>query len=163
MSASAGWRFATATHRSTQSCAPSRRSVRAVVSAGWGGLAHGDLPPSVFALDEVPHDRLFPAHGGHRPSRRGRHDSAALRAGKPSIVTPFIVGQFAWARLLAARGLAPESLPHRAMTADAPAVAIKTALDDGAMRERAAAIGETVRAENGLAHAVAAIERIGRR
>jgi hypothetical protein len=60
MSASAGWRFATATHRSTQSCAPSRRSVRAVVSAGWGGLAHGDLPPSVFALDEVPHDRLFP-------------------------------------------------------------------------------------------------------
>jgi sterol 3beta-glucosyltransferase len=88
---------------------------------------------------------------------------AALRAGKPSIVTPFVVGQFAWARVLAARGLAPESLPHRAMTADAPAVAIKTALDDGAMRERAAAIGETVRAENGLAHAVAAIERIGRR
>jgi sterol 3beta-glucosyltransferase len=88
---------------------------------------------------------------------------AALRAGKPSIVTPFVVDQFAWARLLAARGLAPESLPHRAMTADAPAVAIKTALDDGAMRERAAAIGETVRAENGLAHAVAAIERIGRR
>jgi sterol 3beta-glucosyltransferase len=87
---------------------------------------------------------------------------AALRAGKPSIVTPFIVDQFAWARLLAARG-PPESLPHRAMTADAPAVAIKTALDDGAMRERAAAIGETVRAENGLAHAVAAIERIGRR
>jgi hypothetical protein len=30
---------------------------------------------------------------------------AALRAGKPSIVTPFIVDQFAWARLLAARGL----------------------------------------------------------
>ena len=33
MSASAAWRFATATHRLTQSCAPSRRSVRARLSA----------------------------------------------------------------------------------------------------------------------------------
>ena len=114
---------------------------RAVVSAGWGGLARGDLPPSVFALDEAPHDWLFPRmaaivhHGGAGTT------GAALRAGKPSVVTPFIVDQFAWARLLAARGLAPEPLPHRALTAEALAAAIRTALGDGAMRERAAAIG----------------------
>jgi hypothetical protein len=34
-------------------------------------------------------------HGGHRPSWRGRHAGAALRAGKPPVVTPFIVDQFA--------------------------------------------------------------------
>jgi sterol 3beta-glucosyltransferase len=87
---------------------------------------------------------------------------AALRAGKPSVVTPFIVDQFAWARLLAARGLAAPPLPHRSLTADALAAAIKMVLDDGAMLERAAAIGATVQAENGLARAIAAIERAAR-
>ena len=133
--------------------------VRAVVSAGWGGFTRGDLPASVFALDEAPHDWLFPRmaaivhHGGAGTT------GAALRAGKPSVVTPFITDQHAWARLLAARGLAPAPLPHRSLTADALAAAIKTALGDGAMRERAEAIGVTVRAENGLVRALAAIER----
>ena len=84
---------------------------------------------------------------------------AAIRAGKPSVVTPFIADQFAWARLLNARGLAPMSLPHRTVNADALAAAIKTALHDEAMRERAKAIGASVRAENGLVRAVEAIER----
>ena len=88
---------------------------------------------------------------------------AALRAGKPSVVTPFIVDQFAWARLLSARGLAPAPLPHRDLTADALASAIKTVLGNGDMRERAAEIGATVRAENGVGRAVAAIERRARR
>jgi sterol 3beta-glucosyltransferase len=132
---------------------------RAVVSAGWGGLARAHRPPSVYALDEAPHDWLFPRmaaivhHGGAGTT------GAALRAGKPSVVTPFITDQHAWARLLFARGLAPAPLPHRLLTADALASAIRTALSDAAMRERAAAIGATVRAENGLARAVAAIER----
>jgi UDP:flavonoid glycosyltransferase YjiC (YdhE family) len=50
-------------------------------------------------------------------------------------------------------------LPHRTVTADALAAAINTALHDGAIRERAKAIGATVRAENGLVRAVDAIER----
>jgi sterol 3beta-glucosyltransferase len=132
---------------------------RAVVSAGWGGLARDGLTPSVFALDEAPHDWLFPRmaaivhHGGAGTT------GAALRAGRPSVVTPFITDQHAWARLLFTRGLAPTPLPHRRLKADALAAAIRTALSDGAMRERAVAIGATVRAENGLAKAVAAIER----
>lgn len=84
---------------------------------------------------------------------------AAIRAGKPSVVTPFIADQFAWARLLNARGLAPAPLPHRTVIADALAAAIKTVLHDGAMRERAEKIGAIVRAENGLVRAVDAIER----
>ena len=82
--------------------------------------------------------------------------------GKPSVVTPFITDQFAWARLLYARGLAAAPLLQRTVTADGLAAAIKTALHDNAMRERAKAIGAAVRAEDGLARAVAAIERIPR-
>jgi sterol 3beta-glucosyltransferase len=132
---------------------------RAVLGSGWGGLARGSLPSSVFAVDEAPHDWLFPRmaaivhHGGAGTT------GAAIRAGKPSVVTPFIADQFAWARLLNARGLAPAPLPHRTVIADALAAEIKTVLHDGAMRERAKTIGATVRAENGLVRAVDAIER----
>src|SRR5208283_3722007 len=96
-----------------------KTGVRAIVSAGWGGLTPDRLPSCVFALDEAPHDWLFPRmaaivhHGGAGTT------GATLRAGKPSVVTPFIVDQFPWARLLYARGLAPAPLPHRALTADA--------------------------------------------
>jgi UDP:flavonoid glycosyltransferase YjiC (YdhE family) len=132
---------------------------RAVLGSGWGGLASGDLPPFVFALEEAPHDWLFPRmaaivhHGGAGTT------GAATRAGKPSVVTPFIADQFAWARLLNARGFAPAPLPHRTLTADALAAAIKIAVSDDAMRERARTIGSAVRAEDGLARAIAAIER----
>jgi len=63
---------------------------RAVIVAGWGGLARDELPRSVFALDEAPHDWLFPRmaaivhHGGAGTT------GAAVRAGKPSVVIPFI-------------------------------------------------------------------------
>jgi len=76
---------------------------RAVICSGWGGLARGKaLPGSVFALDEAPHDWLFPRmaaivhHGGAGTT------GAVVRAGKPSVVAPFILDQLAWARLLAA-------------------------------------------------------------
>jgi sterol 3beta-glucosyltransferase len=132
---------------------------RAVLGSGWGGLGSGNLPPFVFALEDGPHDWLFPRmaaivhHGGAGTT------GAAIRAGKPSVVTPFIADQFAWARLLNARGLAPGPLPHRILTADTLAAAVKTAISDDTMRERAIAIGAAVRAEDGLARAVDAIER----
>ena len=138
-----------------------KTGARAIVAAGWGGLQRDDLPASVFALDEAPHDWLFDRvaaivhHGGAGTT------GAAVRAGKPSIVTPFIVDQFAWARTLCARGIAPEPLPHRKLTADALAAAITTALGDADMRRRAAKIGERVRAEDGVGRAVAVIERVG--
>lgn len=35
-------------------------NVRAIVSAGWGGLGGKDVPPNVFILTgNVPHDWLF--------------------------------------------------------------------------------------------------------
>src|SRR5271169_926688 len=138
-----------------------KTGARAIVAAGWGGLQRDDLPASAFALDEAPHDWLFDRvaaivhHGGAGTT------GAAVRAGKPSIVTPFVVDQFAWAHTLYARGIAPEPLPHRKLTAEALAAAITTALGDADMRRRAAKIGERVRAEDGVGRAVAVIERVG--
>ena len=139
-----------------------KTGVRAVVSAGWGGLKHDRLPDTVYALDEAPHDWLFPRmaaivhHGGAGTT------GAALRAGKPSVVTPFIVDQFPWARLLHVRGLAPPPLPHRALTQDSLAAAIQTALADAEMRRRAEEMGARVRAEDGLGRAVELVLRAAR-
>ena len=136
-----------------------RTGVRAVVAAGWGGLAHERLSDKVLLIDEAPHDGLFPRmaaivhHGGAGTT------GAALRAGKPSVVTPFIVDQFPWARLLHARGLAPAPLPHRALTAEALAAAIETALSDADMRRRAEYGARASGAEDGLGRAVQAVMR----
>ncbi len=139
-----------------------KTGVRAIVSAGWGGLTPDRLPSCVFALDEAPHDWLFPRmaaivhHGGAGTT------GATLRAGKPSVVTPFIVDQFPWARLLHARGLAPAPLPHRALTKEALAGAIESVLGDGEMRRRAEDMGARVRAEDGLGRAVETVLKAAR-
>lgn len=36
-----------------------KSGVRALVSAGWGGLGGTDIPDTVFILGNVPHDWLF--------------------------------------------------------------------------------------------------------
>ena len=131
----------------------------AVVRAGWGGLRHDRLPDTVYALDKAPHDWLLPRMAAIVHRGGAGTTGAALRAGKPSVVTPFIVDQFAWARLLQARGLAPAPLPHRALTADALAGAIGAALSDADMRRRAEDMGARVRAEDGVARAVETVLR----
>jgi UDP:flavonoid glycosyltransferase YjiC (YdhE family) len=39
--------------------ATSPTPIRALVSAGWGGLGGTDVPENVFVLGNVPHDWLF--------------------------------------------------------------------------------------------------------
>ena len=132
---------------------------RAVVSAGWSGMRAANLPEDVMAIDATPHDWLLPQmaaavhHGGAGTT------GAALRAGVPSVVVPFITDQFFWARQLEKCGVAPASVPHKRLAAHALGQAIGAALGDQAMRRRAAEIGAIVRAEDGVGRAVAAIER----
>jgi UDP:flavonoid glycosyltransferase YjiC (YdhE family) len=59
------------------------------------------------------------------------------------------------------RGLGPEPIPQRKLSASSLAAAIHTAATDPAMRQRATAIGEQIRAEDGVGNAVAILERVG--
>ena len=131
---------------------------RAVISAGWGGLRAENLPANVFAIDEAPHDWLFPRmaaivhHGGAGTT------GASLRAGKPSVVVPFIFDQPFWAWRLNKIGVAPKAIPIARLTAERLSGALQEALGEP-MQTRARDLGEKVRAEDGLGAAVAAIER----
>ncbi len=132
---------------------------RALFHPGWSGIDPKALPDNFLAIGDTPHDWLFPRtaaaihHGGS-----GTAHSAA-RAGVPSIVTPFAADQFFWADRLRLAGVAPAATDGRRPKA----TAFASALDFAAaaqVRSRARVLGETMRAENGVANAVAALERI---
>jgi sterol 3beta-glucosyltransferase len=135
---------------------------RAVLASGWGGLQANDLPATVFMLDAVPHDWLFPHmaavvhHGGAGTT------AAGLRAGKPTVICPFIADQPFWGRIVHELGVGPQPIPQKQLTAERLAAAIDQAVHDTGMRQRAADLGERIRAEDGVACAVERIEQIAR-
>jgi UDP:flavonoid glycosyltransferase YjiC (YdhE family) len=136
---------------------------RAILVSGWGGLSQVNLPDNVFMIDAVPHDWLFPRvaavvhHGGAGTT------AAGLRAGVPSIITPFFADQPFWGQRVAELGAGTRPIPRKKLTAELLAEAIQTALTDQTMRQRAADLGAKIRAENGVAAAVEVIRTIKQR
>jgi sterol 3beta-glucosyltransferase len=124
---------------------------RGVLLSGWAGIGEDrKLPEYAFGVESVPHSWLFPRmsavvhHGGAGTT------GAGLRAGVPSIVTPFVADQPNWARRIEALGVGPRPIPFRELTADLLADAIRQATSDTAMRQRASALGEQIRSEDGV-------------
>jgi len=140
-----------------------RTQRRAIMLSGWGGLRSTDVPDSVFTIDSAPHAWLFPRmaavvhHGGAGTT------SAGLRAGVPSIIVPFFADQPFWGQRVADLGVGPASIPFKRLTADRLAQAIQIAVTDQAMRQRAAELGERIRAEDGIARAAAVIQQMQER
>ena len=135
-----------------------RAGQRGVLSAGWGGLKKTELPETVFMVDSLPFGWLFPQmaalvhHGGAGTTSMG------LRAGVPAILTPFMGDQPFWGRRVYELGVGPQPIPRRHLTVDRLAGSIRAAVSDISMQEKAARLGERIRAENGVARAVAVIE-----
>jgi sterol 3beta-glucosyltransferase len=132
---------------------------RGILYRGWGELARVVLPQTMIAVDSVPHDWLFPQvravvhHGGAGVT------SAALRAGAPAVVVPFLGDQHFWAERIAALGAGPAPIPRAQLTGARLEQALSQALHVGSMRERAADIGQRLRAERGVERAVELIVR----
>jgi len=135
--------------------------LRAVVQAGWAGLAeaHPELPETIFAAGELPHDWLMPRvsavvhHGGAGTS------AAVLRAGLPAVVVPHLADQPAWALTLRELGVSPPAIPRARLSAPRLAEALRIVTGDADMRARAAVLGRAIRMEDGLGAAVGLIER----
>jgi sterol 3beta-glucosyltransferase len=129
------------------------------VLRGWGGLSPAELPRGIFAVDWVPFDWLYPRvkavvhHGGAGTT------AASLRAGVPTIIVPFFLDQFYWGRRVFELGVGPRPIPRKRLEAEALAAALRVATADVGMHERAAALGNRIRAEDGVARAVATFVR----
>ena len=136
-----------------------RTGQRGVLSSGWGGLKKEDLPETVFIIGSLPHSWLFPQmaavvhHGGVGTT------AAGLWAGIPAIVTPYFGDQPFWGQRVYELGVGPRPIPRQRLTVDRLAESIRCAVSDTAMREKAARLGERIRAEDGIARAVAVIEQ----
>jgi sterol 3beta-glucosyltransferase len=132
---------------------------RGILQRGWGGLDAAHVPPGVFLAGSLPHDWLFSRvsavvhHGGAGTTATG------LRAGAPTVVVPFIGDQPFWGRRVAAIGAGPAPLTRDALTPARLAAALDAA-HEPRVRAQAAAIGARLRAEDGVAAAVAALRSV---
>ncbi|MBA3470565.1 MAG: glycosyltransferase family 1 protein [Herpetosiphonaceae bacterium] len=131
---------------------------RAILTSGWGGLRPSDLSDQVFMVDAVPHDWLFPQmralvhHGG------GGTVGAGLCAGVPSVIVPFLAEQPFWGHRLHTLGVSPPVIPHQQLSVGALTAALKKVIHDERMQQRVAALGEQIRAEDGIHSATTIIE-----
>jgi sterol 3beta-glucosyltransferase len=137
---------------------------RGLLAAGWSGLgADKALPASVLVLDSAPHNWLLPQmaavvhHGGVGTT------GAGLRAGVPNLVVPHFGDQPFWGEQVAKLGVGPAPIQRRDLTAARLAAGIQTAVCDPTLREKAAVLGQQIRAETGVATGVALFrEFVGR-
>ena len=67
--------------------------------------------------------------------------------------------QTLWARRVAELGVGPPPIPRRWLTAERLAAAIASTVADKDMQARATALGERIRAEDGIGRAIEVIER----
>jgi sterol 3beta-glucosyltransferase len=132
---------------------------RGVLASGWGGLNLSTLPETVHLLSSIPHTWLFPRmaavvhHGGAGTT------AAGLGAGVPSIIVPFGGDQPFWGKRVVDLGVGPAPIPRKKLTGKGLATAIREAVTNDAMRNKANRLGAQIRAEDGIGNAVAAIER----
>lgn len=132
---------------------------RAIVSSGWAGLGQDQLPESIFQIEAVPHNWLFPRmaavvhHGGAGTT------AAGLRAGIPSLIIPHFADQPYWGQRIYALGVGPKPLPRHKLTAQKLAQGLQMAVSDSLMKQRAATLGGKIRAETGVVQAVDLIEK----
>jgi len=119
-----------------------------------------NLPEEIHPIQYAPHGWLFPRmtavvhHGGSGTT------SAGFRAGVPALTLPFLFDQFFWGACIEALGVGPPHIPFRRLTGNQLAEAIDRLLRDGEMRRRASALGEKIRAEDGVLNGVHVIERL---
>ncbi|MCA1613360.1 MAG: glycosyltransferase [Acidobacteria bacterium] len=137
-----------------------KANVRGVIATGRGGLDASDLPDTVFKLDDVPHDWLFPRvsavvhHGGAGTT------AAGLRAGRPTVICPYVIDQPLWGERVYALGAGSKPIPQKRLTAENLAEAIREATTSQDIRRNAEGLGKRIREEDGIANAVSIIESV---
>lgn len=131
-----------------------RTNQRGILLGGWANLGRSGASDRVLVVESIPHDWLFPRvaavvhHGGAGTT------GAGLRAGRPTVVVPFFADQPFWGERVRALGAGPRPIQRRQLTADNLAAAIHRAVSDQRIRARAKALGERIRAEDGVGRAV---------
>ncbi|PYR81624.1 MAG: glycosyltransferase [Acidobacteria bacterium] len=136
-----------------------RAGQRGILATGWGGLTGAARSDQILLVDDVPHEWVFPRvaavvhHGGSGTT------AAGLRAGRPTVILPFgLPDQPYWGDRVRALGAGPPPIQHKHLSVETLADTIRIAVGNREMRRRAEALGERIRAEDGVARAVEVLE-----
>lgn len=133
-----------------------RTNNRGIILSGWGS-AKRESTDDLLYLESARHDWLLPKckmvvhHGGAGTT------SAALRAGIPQIVVPFMADQPFWGSRVHAIGVAPKPIRVNQLSVDRMVRAMAE-VESKAILERAQAAGQRIGNEDGVMNAVKLIE-----
>ena len=136
-----------------------RLNRRGILVTAWGGLRSIENSDQVYVIESVPFDWLWSQcaavvhHGGSGST------GAGLRAGVPSLVVAFFADQPFWGQRIFELGCGPQPILRKQLTIERLAAALDRAIHDPSLRAQAADLGRTIQTENGIAQAVAFIER----
>ena len=135
-----------------------RLNCRAVLLGGQAALAE-ELPSSVFVCDYAPYSKIFPrarviVHQGGVGTT-----AQALRAGRPTLVVPHTLDQPDNAARVERLGVSL-TLPRERYSTEAVVTAVGQLIGEPRYAERAAEVGRSLQAENGVAVACDALERV---
>ncbi|MFR9676407.1 glycosyltransferase [Streptomyces sp. TR02-1] len=141
--------------------------LRGVIQRGWSGLdaaeaSGGARDPDMLTVDEVPHAELFPHLAAVVHHAGAGTTAAGLRAGVPAVPVPVQFDGGFWARRLVSLGVAPAAVPLRRLDERSLGAALVRATGDPSYTRRARGLGTRIRAEDGVAPVLAALEQIGR-
>ncbi|KAK0458621.1 glycosyltransferase family 1 protein [Desarmillaria tabescens] len=131
--------------------ATKQAGVRALVSAGWGGLGGVAIPSHIFILGNIPHDWLFAKgrvaavvhHGGAGTT------AAGLSKGLPTVVVPFFGDQGFWGNMIHRAGAGPAPIPPKSLTVDSLKDAIVFAISPAA-KSAALKMAEQIQHDDGV-------------
>jgi len=132
---------------------------KAIIATGWGGLEKTDTSDNIFFVETIPHDWLFSKvsavihHGGSGTT------AAGLKAGIPTIITPFFGDQNFWAQRCFNLGVSPKPILYKNLNLEFLINAINKVTTDDTLINRANYIGEMIRQENGVENAVKIINK----
>ncbi len=126
---------------------------RAIILAGWGGLAASAASDRIYTTNFVPHHYLFPKASCVIHASGAGTTAEVFRSGAPNIFVPHTVEQLIWARLAESGGFSVATIPFLQLTAENLARSIRTALENPAYRQKTAALSAKIQAEQGVGKA----------
>ncbi len=133
--------------------------LRAVFSTGWGDRTQLKSTNTVFFMEDVPHDWLFPRieavvhHGGAGTT------AAGLRYGRPTLVIPFAGDQSFWGNQVYRSGSGPKPIPRDSLSVRKLTRALLDLKNNGGYAESALRVRDGMSREHGVRSAADFIEK----
>jgi sterol 3beta-glucosyltransferase len=128
--------------------------LRGILSSGWKSFSESKLPDHMIQIGYAPYEHLFPRmaavihHGGSGTT------GAGLRAGVPTILTPFAFDQFYWGKRLVSLGVSPGFIPYSDLSVDRLVAVLDQALHDHRMKKKCEGLAMKIQKEAGVQGAV---------